>query len=538
MVVIMMCKIDVSQWKEFKVGNFFKIRIPKKVPEKNSIQSKPDKEHQFPLINAQTVNNGIAGYVKDNGSIIDKIPALSIGSRGSMQAFVQEEPFVLGNSCIGLIPKINMSKQTLLFLATMLFYENYYGKNGYQEYPTKTKLENKNTIKLPVDSIGNPDWQYMDTYIAKRAALAHKFVSELKSTRTERKSLKISGWREYKIGQLFNIRSSKYIRGNGPAFSNRKLLDDGPNPVVVNSSVNNGIGGTTSYEPTEHGNVITYSDTVDGNTIFYQAKPFVGYSHVKVMEPKEKLDPAEMVFLTAVIGRRLSDGNYDYTNKMTTNRVLNTTIKLPALSDGTPDWATMRKRVAHLAALSHRNVTSLDPAELPVFVGDWQEFKIGQLFDIETGGDLVFRDLFEGKIPVVSHSMENNGVKGYYQEIKGRKRYDHEITLALADRGTFFVSSQAKDFYIATRVKALIFRDREHINENIQLFLCSVINRLALRFVDYSENATNRLPSSVIKLPVDSIGHPDWQYMDNYVAFMKLIADRHVGSFQSIINNL
>ena len=84
----------------------------------------------------------------------------------------------------------------------------------------------------------------------------------------------------------------------------------------------------------------------------------------------------------------------------------------------------------------------------------------------------------------------------------------------------------------------MIFRDREHINENIQLFLCSVINRLALRFVDYSENATNRLPSSVIKLPVDSIGHPDWQYMNNYVEFMKLIADRHVGSFQSIINNL
>ena len=363
-------------------------------------------------------------------------------------------------------------------------------------------------------------------------------MSELKSTKKQRKPLKVSGWQEYKISQLFNIRPSKYIRGNGTAFSNRKLFDDGPNPVVVNSSGNNGIGGTTSYEPTEHGNVITYSDTVDGNTIFYQAKPFVGYSHVKVMEPKEKLDPAEMVFLTAVIGRRLSDGNYDYTNKMTTNRVLNTTIKLPALSDGTPDWATMRKRVAHLAALSHRNVTSLDPTKLPIFVGDWQEFKIGQLFDIETGGDLVFRDLFEGKIPVVSHSMENNGVKGYYQEIKGRKRYDHEITLALADRGPCFASSQAKDFYIATRVKALIFRDREHINENIQLFLCSVINRLALRFVDYSENATNRLPSSVIKLPVDSIGHPDWQYMNNYVEFMKLIADRHVGSFQSIINNL
>lgn len=109
---------------------------------------------------------------------------------------------------------------------------------------------------------------------------------------------------------------------------------------MVNSSINNGIGGTTSYELTEHGNVITYGDTVDGNTIFYRAKPFLGYSHVKVMEPEEKCNPTEMIFLTAVIGRWLSDGNYDYINKMTTNRVLNTIIMLPALSDGTPDWAT------------------------------------------------------------------------------------------------------------------------------------------------------------------------------------------------------
>ena len=184
-------------------------------------------------------------------------------------------------------------------------------------------------------------------------------MSELKSAKKQRTPLKISGWQEYKISQLFGVRPSKYVRENGKVVSNRKLLDDGPNPVVVNSSVNNGIGGTTSYEPTEHGNVITYSDTVDGNTIFYQAKPFVGYSHVKVMEPKEKRNPAEMIFLTAVIGRRLSDGNYDYTNKMTTNRVLNTTIMLPALSDGTPDWATMRKRVADFQCSVYRTMILL-----------------------------------------------------------------------------------------------------------------------------------------------------------------------------------
>jgi len=279
------------------------------------------------------------------------------------------------------------------------------------------------------------------------------------------------------------------------------------------------------------------SITIDmfGNTFCHNG-PFYADDNVLILH-NSKYHYDELLFIAAVVNKTARQMS-SYKSQFRMNSLNNLTIKLPALADGTPDWATMRKRVADLAALSHRDVTSLDPAELPVFVGDWQEFKIGQLFDIETGGDLVFRNLLEGKIPVVSHSMENNGVKGYYQRIECRKRYDHEITLALADRGTFFASSQAKDFYVATRVKALIFKDRKHINENIRVFLCSVINRLALRFADYSENATNRLPSSAIKLPVDINGNPDWQYMNDYVEFMKSIADRHVGSFQSIINNL
>ena len=535
-----MSKIDVSQWKEFKIDELFDkciLHKRKKIRREFDLSVRKTLEFDLPVVNAKHDNNGIMYYGRRSDfEITNKvIDIVQDGASSVGDVYPQfDDVSVLFNAYLIKLKNHVPTENQLVYLSTVLqrAIKLYF---SYDNKCTWDKLK-RLFIKLPVDSLGNPDWQYMDSYIAKRAALAHRYVSELESTKNQRKPLKILGWREYNIGQLFNIRPSKYIRGNGTAFSNRKLFDDGPNPVVVNSSVNNGIGGTTSYEPTEHGNVITYSDTVDGNTIFYQAKPFVGYSHVKVMEPKEKIDPAEMVFLTAVIGRRLSDGNYDYTNKMTTNRVLNTTIKLPALSDGTPDWATMRKRVADLAALSHRDVTSLDPAELPIFMGNWYEFKIGQLFDIETGGDLVFRNLLEGEIPVVSHSMENNGVKGYYQRIEGRKRYDHEITLALADRGTFFASSQAKDFYVATRVKALIFKDRKYINENIRLFLCSVINRLALRFADYSENATNRLPRSVIKLPVDINGHPDWQYMNDYVEFRKSIADRHVDYFQSIIN--
>ena len=356
-------------------------------------------------------------------------------------------------------------------------------------------------------------------------------MSELKSTKNQRTSLKISGWQEYKLSDLFE---PEFINGDNKV-KNLEQSDNGINLIGPLNSNNGVLGKFISDTKVFPAGTLTWDMF---GKCYEQFEPYqtVSHGHVLVLNPKVKLDDFSLLFVASVLTRLGQNSHFGYNNMLTISKFNKLTIKLPALSDGTPAWATMRKRVVDLVSLSHRNVTSLDPTELPIFVGDWQEFKIGQLFDIETGGDLVFRNLLEGEIPVVSHSMENNGIKGYYQRIEGRKLYDHEITLALADRGTFFASSQAKDFYVATRVKALIFKDRKHINENIRVFLCSVINRLALRFADYSENATNRLPGSVIKLPVDSTGHPDWQYMNDYVEFMKSIADRHVSSFQSIIN--
>ena len=356
-----MSKIDVSQWKEFKLSSMFDVTTSKSVDRR--YLDFVDDSDAVDFVGRGTLNNGIQGRILPEHVSFKPNSAhtMSLSQIGNNWATWHDAPWFASQNVFVLTPiSERLARRKARYFIQSVINRNlimYYNR-GYDKYPKQSDIRDM-MLTLPVDSSGDPDWHYMDEYIAKRAALAHKYVSELKSTKNQREPLKISGWQEYKISQLFNIRPSNYIRENGKAISNRQLLNGGSNPVVVNSSVNNGIGGTTSYEPTEHGNVITYSDTVDGNTIFYQAKPFVGYSHVKVMEPKENRDPAEMIFLTAVIGRRLSDGNYDYTNKMTTNQVLNTTIKLPALADGTPDWATMRKRVAHLAALSHRDVTSL-----------------------------------------------------------------------------------------------------------------------------------------------------------------------------------
>ncbi|VEI44404.1 Uncharacterised protein [Actinobacillus equuli] len=84
--------------------------------------------------------------------------------------------------------------------------------------------------------------------------------------------LDISNWKEFKISELFKIEPTNYHK-----LINKDLLDvDGINPVVVNSSYNNGIGGYSFHDCTEEGNTITFSDTTTADSIFYQPNDLLG----------------------------------------------------------------------------------------------------------------------------------------------------------------------------------------------------------------------------------------------------------------------
>ena len=91
-------------------------------------------------------------------------------------------------------------------------------------------------------------------------------------------------------------------------------------------------------------------------------------------------------------------------------------------------------------------------------IKNWKKFRIGDYFDVFTGGDLILRDVDDGKIPVCSHSAENNGVGAYVCFIPERKLFNCQRSICLADRGTFHATVQADDYYIGTRVKALVLK--------------------------------------------------------------------------------
>ena len=171
-----------------------------------------------------------------------------------------------------------------------------------------------------------------------------------------------SKWEEFKVGDLFDIHPTKAYK-----MTNSTLMEnDGKYTVVVNSSYNNGIGGYTNQQPTEKGNIITFSDTTSSDAIFYQKYPFVGYPHVQGMYPKKPFEnnwsEASFLFFLAIFRTKAINLNYDYVNKFTRDSASEIIILLPVDENHQPDFSYMESYMKNREIAVSASLTKLQSA--------------------------------------------------------------------------------------------------------------------------------------------------------------------------------
>lgn len=528
-----MSKIDVSQWKEFKLSSMFDICYGSFVPKK-------DRGTKTPFITTSSENNGISYYVDSDPMF--RGDALTVASDGSVgETFYHDEDFSAGNIAVVLEPhddvRAKWTPKSALFIATCIRKYAQIRHSWTDKYSVNRVRDTM--LPLPVDSSGDPDWHYMDEYIAKRAAFAHKYVSELKSMKKQRQPLKISGWQEYKLTDLFTGHDCLIARGQ--RIKQRDRIS-GTIPLVTAGMENQGVADTIS----DNGINVLYpadSITIDmfGNT-FCHNEPFYADDNILILH-NSKYHYNELLFIAAVVNKTARQ-MASYKSQFRMNSLNKLMIKLPALADGTPDWATMRKRVADLAALSHRDVTSLDPVELPIFVGNWKEFKVGDLLaKVKTKKvpfkalDLPVNPTDNCDLPLVAAGVDNQG-RGRYVDSKYATVLHGCLTVSANGANSGATFYQDSDFSILQDAYALELVDeyKSMDIDNIYLFLAAVIRR-GLINNDWSNKATwTRVQKTIIKLPVTSSGEPDWHYMDNYVASMKAIASQSFNKFHQIFS--
>lgn len=341
-----------------------------------------------------------------------------------------------------------------------------------------------------------------------------------------------STWKEFRVGDLFDIHPTKAYK-----LTNAQLLDDGDYPVIANSAYNNGIVGYSTKEPTEQGNMVTFSDTVDANTIFYQPNDFVGYPHVQGLYPliyADKWNEYTYSFFVSVFrGSAISKG-FDYGNKFRRDIAVDLIIKLPATSDGQPDWDYMEsymKAVMEESEKSIENLRKADDTKHLIDVSGWGEFRIEDIFDVVKGTRLTKADMKDGTIKFVGSSAMNNGET---HRIANNEKLHPANTITVCYNGsvgeTFY---QDEPFWASDDVNVLY--PKFNMTKLMTMFVCPIIKSVGQKYAFIDKWKQEDMKNEIIKLPVTSTGEPDWQYMEEYMRNImdkseQIISDLQIGA--------
>lgn len=343
--------------------------------------------------------------------------------------------------------------------------------------------------------------------------------------------INIQSWKPFQIKEYFDIHPTKAYKD----ISKEELNDNGTTPFVVNSGENNGIGGYSTLDATEKAGIITFSDTTDGNTFFFQPHDFIGFAHVQGMYPINRVwSKNELLFLVTVLSFTCF-GRYNYGRKMTRENILNTYVLLPADTDGCPAWYSMNQ---FIQSLHHKQLTTniKENSNIELNTIQWKEFLLHRIFKAEMGNgiDAVLTTNDNPKYNYVSRDSNGNGVVGFVDKIEGEDPFPAGA-MSLALGGSFLGSCfiQKKPFYTAQNVAVL--QEKVPLSDHTKLFIATLISkecRIKYQAFGRELNAHFR-KDFTIKLPVkrnaseividdtkefsDEGYIPDWEWMDNYM---------------------
>ena len=322
--------IDTSEWKEFKVSDIFINKNVKKY------SKSPKEEGLIPFVTSTSTNNGISCYC--NLENVCKGNCITVSTNGRcFDCFYQPIDFAVSSDCEVLYPREEyehfLNEYNAIFITTILSLNR--SKYGYSNKP-KNGIVWKTVISLPVDSNGQPDWEYMEKTIKE---LEKIIKEELLKSIPEFSDIDTSEWKEFKVSDIF-------INKNVKKYS-KSPKEEGLIPFVTSTSTNNGISCYCNLENVCKGNCITVSTNGRCFDCFYQPIDFAVSSDCEVLYPREEyehfLNEYNAIFITTILS--LNRSKYGYSNKPKNGIVWKTVISLPVDSNGQPDWEYMEKYI-------------------------------------------------------------------------------------------------------------------------------------------------------------------------------------------------
>ena len=334
--------IDTSTWKEFKISdigfkNFHGIR-----------QKQSDRiEGDTPLLTAGKENQGVASYIGNPPSTyIDSITVDMFGN-----SFFHKGVYA-GDDNIYFFVNDNVSDEAKLFIATIINTDNtpkYAFKDQFRQ-PQADAL----SVHLPATPDGQPDWDYMESYMKAVMEESEKSLENLKRTDDTKHLIDASEWGKFSCKELFECKNTGNILA-------RDVIDgSGDTPYVTASGYNNGVVAhidASNYEIIKGHCILVGGKTF---TITYQKDDFVSNdSHNFTIRVKDcDISDLDYLYLASMIYTYFGQ-KYSWNDAVTKDKLLDESIPLPITSTGEPDWQYMEDYMKQIMDKSEQIISDL-----------------------------------------------------------------------------------------------------------------------------------------------------------------------------------
>ncbi len=148
---------------------------------------------------------------------------------------------------------------------------------------------------------------------------------------------------------------------------------------------------------------------------------------------------------------------------------------------------------------------------------EWKVFRIEEITEkINIAKSKNYGDLKKGDTVFIGRQENNNGIQGYVDCECCEKKDCITVSMVATRMKAFW---QSYDF--ATSQNILILRNKKY-NKYIALFICCVLNNYLLPKYGYGNPVkVSTFPKEKIMLPVNNLGEPDYEYMEQYIKNME-----------------
>lgn len=267
-----------------------------------------------------------------------------------------------------------------------------------------------------------------------------------------------------------------------------------------------------------YNNKMTLSNSGSVGYLFYHDYEFVASDHCTVIWLKD-----ENVALTNHIYSYLKPvieymrDRYNFGRELKNARLEKEYILLPVDSNNRPDWEYMESYAKSLLPnISFEDLeTDLNLQRLPD-INAWGEFSINDVFSEIIPGKINNAALLQSgtDIPYIGAKKKDAGVVRMVADMDDASTGPCIAFICDGDGSVGYTNYVPFDRFACTVNVRLGYNPS--ITPESALFLVTILDLQRQKY-SFGRKWGSRLDKTFVKLPIDSDGRPDWEFMENYI---------------------